>query len=75
LKECAVRIAQGDPHEAFVLVPPSVGDTFSAACVHQELPHSKADILPLTYDHKTKSFICISKFSRRLMALLKSLTA
>jgi hypothetical protein len=75
LKECTVPISHGDPHEAYVLVPPSVGNAFSAACVHPETsqPESGADILPLTFDHQTKSFTC-SKFSSRLMASKVHLT-
>jgi hypothetical protein len=75
LKESTVPIAQGDSHEAYVLVPPSVGNAFSAACVRRKpsQPEFRADILPLTFDHKTKSFTC-SKFSSRLMASKVHLT-
>ncbi|KAF1358855.1 hypothetical protein EJ07DRAFT_121853 [Lizonia empirigonia] len=66
LKECAVPIQHGDLHEAYVLIPPHVGNAFSAACAHQKLSHSRADTLPLTFDHTTKSFTCTSTLLPRL---------
>lgn len=69
LKECAVPIHHGEPHEAYVIIPPRVGDAFKAACVRQKLFRSRANTLPLTFDHATKSFTC-SKISSQLVTSL-----
>lgn len=66
--ECDVAVYLGDPHEAYVLIPPEIGHAFAAAARHERIP-TLEPIQSLTYNHGSRSFTC-SRSSQRLMSLL-----
>ena len=58
LESRIVNVWLGDPHEAFTLIPPEIGNAFKAAQLWQSgsTMTKDPDICPLTFYHNTHHF-------------------